>query len=80
MATKAQVRAALKKMGGAWDEKYDTFDSPKGMVWEASGCHSIAAAYDDLETIPKNYDGFIEQILGGCSPCEDPDCEICEEG
>lgn len=79
MATKAQVRRALKKVGGSWDETYDTFDAPAGMEWVASSCHSIAAAYDDFMTTPENYDGYILQIMDGAIPCTDLNCEMCEE-
>ena len=79
MATKAQVRRALAAVGAAWDEAHDTFDSPVGTVWQASDCHSIAAAYDDLLSTPENYDAFVRQIQQGVRPCTEPDCEICAE-
>lgn len=79
MATKEQVRRALRKAGGTWDENTDTFESPDGHEWNASTCHSISVNPDDLLNMPDNYDAFIVQIKEGISPCQTPDCEICEE-
>lgn len=77
MATKAQVRAALKRAGGTWDEAYDTFDAPTGYRWQASQTHGMAAAYDPDQLTSENYAGFIEEIDGGVYLCADAECDTC---
>lgn len=79
MATKQQVRRALEKQGGHWDEAFDTFDAPAGMNWLASSCHSIAVAWDEDLTASENWDGHLDQINSGTYPCDLVDCDMCEE-
>ena len=75
MATKQQVRNALKKQGATWDEAYDTFDAPAGYHWVESQSHGMPAAYDPELSTPANYDGFVEGINSGVYRCDDVICD-----
>lgn len=79
-ASKNKVRQALAKVGGSWDERHDCFDSPAGMVWKATDCHSMAAVSNDFYTAAMDYEGWIQGIQQGVRPCIIPDCDMCAEG
>lgn len=78
-ASKTKVRQALAKVGGSWDERHDCFDSPAGMVWKATDCHSMAAVWNDMLQAATNYEGWLRGIQQGVRPCTILDCDRCEE-
>lgn len=54
-----------------------TVDSPAGFVFSANGCHCLV----DCSTKPfkPDYTDLITRMGYGLAPCDDPECEICEE-
>ena len=81
MATKTQVRRALAKQGGTWDERYDCLDAPTHRVWRANQNHSIAVVYEleDGQTASDRWEYYLEIVRSGTEPCTDPDCDHCAE-
>jgi hypothetical protein len=79
MATTTQIRKALAKIGGTWDEKYDCLDAPPFTQWKATHAHSIAVVYDPDEPAPVRWQRYLDDIREGTYPCDIEDCEFCEE-
>jgi hypothetical protein len=51
--------------------------SPKGVVWAATDCHTIAVSfYTDR---PAGWKALLEDLEQGVVPCEQPDCDTCED-
>ena len=86
--TLATLKAAAAKFGGTVEDTSSGYhyslvaDTPKGKIWNATDCHCIVAdTNDDLaEWRQEARNALLKDIKLGVSDCDDPDCDICNEG
>jgi hypothetical protein len=51
-------------------------DAPTRQLWEANGCHVLAAAWEPGEK-PSAWRDLLERMDYGLEPCQDEACDTC---
>lgn len=83
MSARSQVLTLLNKWGGSFEDYSSSktqlmgvADAPKGFVWNATMCHTIAINfYSDRVA---GWTALLEDIKNGLTECTESDCEMCE--
>ncbi len=67
---------------GGLSGRYFHYDiwTPKGMTWQANGCHVISlgfSKFDDMKYREEEWQDALERMQYGITECDDPECEYC---
>ena len=86
--TRRALEQAVAALGGTYAEEANgrwrdmRAEAPAGFVWSCRGVHEVVggcyAGPADWAAVAR--DELAEDVRGGVSPCEEPDCEWCEQG
>jgi hypothetical protein len=76
--SRKQVMVRAARYGATVEESRGMIyvDAPARQVWEANGCHVLAAAYEEGEK-QHAWRDLLERMDYGLEPCQDAECDTC---
>lgn len=81
MATKASIKAAVKKLGGTMEELAGSYfiDAPAGKVWDSTLNHTLNYAPQEDAPASRIWAEAENDISYGLSACNRAGCDVCPE-
>lgn len=81
MATKASIKAAVKKLGGTMEELSGAIfiDAPAGKLWDATINHTLNYTIEDDFPMSRLWAEAENDLSYGLMDCDREDCDICPE-